>query len=138
MLVVSIDVVQPEADDIYFCTQKMCGGHVYYSASGIVDTRFRPICWRVAMTFARLSTMLSTLLFVLLLAMAGALLRHLARARIPPALEPVAVRWENAGFNPKSFRLLLWGCFWFLALIFFAAVVYGLYQGAMGLGRDFK
>src|SRR5215216_2984712 len=41
------------------------------------------------MTFARLSTML----FVLLLAMAGALLRHLARARIPPALN----RWRLVG-----------------------------------------
>jgi hypothetical protein len=85
-----------------------------------------------------LSTMLFSLLFVLLLATATALLRYLARARIPPALEPLAVRWENAGFNSKSFRLLLWGCFWFLALIFFAAVGYGLYLGAMGLGRDFK
>jgi hypothetical protein len=81
--------------------------------------------------------MLFTLLFVLVVA-AAALLRYLARAQIPPVLEPVAVRWVNAGLNPKSFRLLLWACFWFLALIFFAVVGYGLYQGAMGLGRDFK
>ena len=83
-------------------------------------------------------TMLFTLLFVLLVIAAGALLRHLARAQIPPVLEPVAVRWVNAGLNPKSFRLLLWACFCFLTIIFFAAVGYGLYQGAMGLGRDFK
>ena len=83
-------------------------------------------------------TVIFSLLFALLLTTASALLEHLARARIPPALEPVAVRWVNAGFNPKSFRLLLWGCFWFLALIFFAALGYALYLGAMGLGRDFK
>ena len=83
-------------------------------------------------------TVLITVLFLVLAATASALLEHLARERIPPALEPVAVRWVNAGFNPKSFRLLLWACFWFLALIFFAVVGYALYLGAMGLGRDFK
>lgn len=83
-------------------------------------------------------TLLFTVLFVLLVTTADALLGYLARARIPPVLEPVVVRWENAGFNPNSFRLLLWGCFWVLAHIFFVAVGFGLYLGAMGLGRDFK
>jgi hypothetical protein len=81
---------------------------------------------------------LVTMLFVSIVAAASALLGNLARSRVPPALEPVAVRWVNAGRDLKSFRLLLWVCFWFLAIIFFAAVGYGLYQGAMGLGRDFK
>ena len=88
--------------------------------------------------FTYMPTILFALLFVLIVTAAGALLRNLARERIPQALEPAAVRWVNAGHDLKSFRLLLWVCFWFLAIIFFAAVGYGLYQGAMGLGRDFK
>ncbi len=84
------------------------------------------------------TTLLLTVLFVLLMTTASTLLGYLAKARIPPVLEPVAIRWENAGFSPRSFRRLLWGCFWVLALIFFAALGYALYLGAMGLGRDFK
>ena len=85
-----------------------------------------------------LNTFLASLLFALIGTTAGTLLGYLSKARIPPKLEPVAVRWENAGYDPRSFRLLLWSCFWVLALIFFAVLVYGLYLGAMGLGRDFK
>jgi hypothetical protein len=76
--------------------------------------------------------------FGAVIAAATVLVTYLARARVPPMLEPLAARWLNAGHDPKSFRALLWLCFWILAIIFFAAVGYGLYQGAMGLGRNFN
>ena len=37
-----------------------------------------------------LSTLIFTFFFILLVTTAGSLLRHLATARIPPTLEPVA------------------------------------------------
>ena len=76
--------------------------------------------------------------FGAVVAAATGLITYLSRARLPPTLEPLQARWINAGLDPKSFRVLLWTCFWVLAIIFFAAVGYALYQGAMGLGRDFK
>jgi hypothetical protein len=69
---------------------------------------------------------------------ATALLRYLAGASVPRAIEPLVVRWLNAGLDPRWFRLLLWVCFWLLASVFFVTVGFGLYKGAMGLGRDFK
>jgi hypothetical protein len=77
-----------------------------------------------------------TILFVLALSAATMLIEYLSHGTIPPRLEPIAARWVNAGYDPKSFRFLLWLCFWFLAAIFFAVVGWALYFAATDLGRN--
>jgi hypothetical protein len=81
---------------------------------------------------------LLTILFVAVIVVATALLRHLAAGSTPPAIEPFAKRWVHSGRHPKWVRASMWAMFWLIACTFFAVIAFLLYEAAYGLGTGFK
>lgn len=82
-----------------------------------------------------LSSYLLVIVFVGIVCAAGVLIKHLGRQTVPAALAPFANAWTRGGRDPKWIRFLMWILFSLFAAAFFSALLYGMYDAVLHLGK---
>lgn len=70
-----------------------------------------------------------------IVAAAGVLIKHPGRKTVPVALVPFANAWTRGGRDSKWIRFLMWILFILFAATFFGALLYGMYDAALHLGK---
>ena len=82
-----------------------------------------------------MSSYLLIIVFVGIVSAADVLIKHLGRQTVPGALVPLANAWTRGGGDPKWIRFFMWILFSLIAATFFGALLYGMYDAALHLGK---